>query len=193
MDRWNVLVVDNEDSFTYNLIQLLEELDVSIHCISGKNTQWINGDAFDGVLFSPGPGLPSDFPCMEFILRHCPQVNVLGVCLGLQAIAEHFGATLIRMDKVQHGQVKNVWLNGNKSTLFEGVSDPFEVGLYHSWAVQLETLPTALEITCMSDDQVIMGLMHRNRPVQGLQFHPESFLTSSGKMILSNWLKTLKV
>ena len=191
MDRWNVLVVDNEDSFTFNLIQLLEELGVSIHCISGKNTHWIIDEAIDGVLFSPGPGLPSDFPCMEFILKQYPQVNVLGICLGLQAIAGHFGGTLYRMENVQHGQVKNVWLKGNKTPLFEGISDPFEVGLYHSWAVHRESLPTALEITCMSDDQVIMGLMHRSRPIQGLQFHPESFLTSSGKKILYNWLKML--
>lgn len=186
-----ILIVDNEDSFTYNLAQLLENAGAHVEVRSGRTTLKDNLDTYKGIVFSPGPGIPSDFPAMYEILQSSVRVPILGICLGMQAIALYFEGTLFRQVQVQHGQVHQVEILNENSLLFRNLPQKIEVGLYHSWAVDLLTLPDSLHITCISDQKIIMGLRHKTRWIEGLQFHPESFLTPYGKLIIANWLANL--
>ncbi len=186
--KQRVLVIDNEDSFTFNLIQLLEQHDAEVQIVSGAAQEVPNLVDFDRILFSPGPGLPEEFPLMFKILSMPSDLPILGICLGMQAICIFYGGRLFKQDKVQHGQIKNVSKTLPSSSLFQNIPDSFEVGLYHSWAVQKEIIPSVLSVTCISDDGVVMGLRHVSRNIEGVQFHPESFLTPEGSQILRNWI-----
>lgn len=192
MIQRNILLVDNEDSFTFNLVQLLEDLGASVHLVSGKQSTLGPVVDYHGVVFSPGPGLPHEFPLMDYLLSLEKVPNILGICLGMQAIALHYGAALFRQEFVQHGQVK--WINSvePQGDLFHGLAMPFAAGLYHSWAVREDSLPNDLVITCKSQDGVIMGLRHKTLPVEGVQFHPESFLTPYGNSMVQHWLNRQK-
>lgn len=185
-----ILLLDNRDSFTYNLVHLLKSLNVR---------PWIQDSIkytdnevvkFKKILFSPGPGIPDHFPSMKYILaNYRNDQSILGICLGHQAIAEFFGARLFRQSQVQHGQVKRV-LNKAKhlNSIINTMPPVFDVGLYHSWAVNEESLPSSLNVTCISEDKIIMGIKHKTLDIEGIQFHPESFLTKCGKELLENWL-----
>ncbi len=188
--KHHLLVIDNEDSFTFNLIQLLEQIGAKVDILSGTSDEIPDLKSYKGILFSPGPGLPEEFPLMFRILEKGLDIPVLGICLGMQAICLHFGGSLFKQERVQHGQVKKVLQTQSKSVLFNNVSNPFEVGLYHSWAADRNGLPTDLEITCYSDEGVIMGISHVHRKIEGLQFHPESFLTPAGHQMLRNWVQS---
>ncbi len=186
----NVLVLDNYDSFTYNLVQYLQELlgkRVTVHRNDAIALDDIEG--FDCVVLSPGPGLPADAGIMpELIRRFAPTKPILGVCLGHQAIGEAFGADLHNLAQVYHGIETPVERTVDDEPLFEGMPKRFQAGRYHSWVVDPETLPEALEVTAVDDKGVIMAMRHRQYNVRGVQFHPESIMTAKGMTLLKNFL-----
>jgi len=184
-----ILLVDNYDSFTYNLYQYLSEL--------GAKVQVKRNDAvdvgkiighYDSVVISPGPGRPCEAGVTPVIVRELSgQVPILGVCLGHQAIGEVFGGKIVRAQRLMHG--KTSMIKHDERGLFTGVPNPFEATRYHSLVVERASCPASLEITAETDDGVIMGLRHKNHPTVGVQFHPESILTREGKKLLKNFLE----
>ena len=185
-----ILVFDNYDSFTYNLVHAVKKLgytDLEVH----RNDQIALEDIarFDKIILSPGPGVPSESGILLDVIRtYAPTKSILGVCLGEQAIAEAFGGTLINLTDVHHGVSSMVDVLED-DILFKGLSKNLEVGRYHSWAVEKATLPACLTITAVDEEGMIMGLAHKTFDVRGVQFHPESVLTPDGEMMLKNWLE----
>jgi para-aminobenzoate synthetase component 2 len=182
-----ILVVDNYDSFVFNLVQYLGQLEAT--CVVLRNDQLSPSDAldFDGVLLSPGPGTPEDAGvCVPLIQQVAGRVPILGVCLGHQAIAVAYGAVVNRAPELLHGKTSAVHHGG--AGVLAGLPDPFTATRYHSLAVVESTLPTCLEVTARTDSGVVMGLRHRDVDVEGVQFHPESVLTQGGHQMLANWL-----
>ena len=186
-----LLVIDNYDSFTYNLVQYLGELGekVEVHRNDRITVQYIEFELRpERILISPGPGTPDTAGVtLEVIAHFAGKVPVLGVCLGHQAIGQAFGGRVVRAPELMHGKASEVIHDGK--TIFEGLTDRFEAGRYHSLIVEKESLPSSLEISAHTADDVIMGLRHRELKVEGVQFHPESILTSEGKQLLANFLK----
>lgn len=184
-----LLILDNYDSFTYNLVQLVEQIggwDFDIKKNDDIHLKEV--DNYQKILLSPGPGLPSEAGIMPELLNHyASKKSILGVCLGHHAIAEAFGGKLYNFSQPVHGIQRKVTLI-EEDSLFDGITEPFVVGLYHSWAVQQENFPKDLIITAMSEKGVIMALRHRVYDVKGVQFHPESMMTSFGKQMIENWL-----
>lgn len=186
----NILIVDNEDSFTWNLVQLVEECEATVHILHPEKACMMSLNEYSGVIISPGPGLPEEMNgLMHFLDTSADSIPILGICLGHQAIAMHFGAKLIQMHSVVHGNNKTIHINHSKTDIFSGLPESITVGLYHSWAVDKSTLPNCLEVIAASSDGIIMGVKHLTLPVFGLQFHPESYITNDGKAIFSQWLK----
>ncbi len=187
-----ILVLDNYDSFTYNLVQYVRELAPKSRLTVRRNDA-IGLEAvaeYDKILLSPGPGLPQESGILcELIAQYAPQKSILGICLGHQAMAEVFGGQLINLSRVAHGISTTIHVQSPRSSLFEGLPDTIEGGLYHSWAVARETLPECFAITALSDQEVVMGIAHQTYDLEGLQFHPESVLTPTGKDLLNNWLR----
>ena len=186
-----LLVIDNYDSFTYNLVQYLGELGETVE-VRRNNRVTIdeieNSLRPERIVISPGPGTPDDAGItLEVIDRFAGKVPLLGVCLGHQAIGQAFGGRVVRAPELMHGKSSSVTHDGR--TIFARLSDPFTAGRYHSLIVERESLPKCLEISASTPDDVIMGLRHREFKVEGVQFHPESILTSEGKQLLSNFLK----
>ena len=186
-----LLVIDNYDSFTYNLVQYLGELGETVE-VRRNNRVTIdeieNGLRPERIVISPGPGTPDDAGITLDVIAHFSgKVPLLGVCLGHQAIGQAFGGKVIRAPELMHGKASRVSHDGK--TVFAGLSDPFLAGRYHSLIVEKESLPDCLEISAQTADDVIMGLRHREFNVEGVQFHPESILTSEGKQLLANFLK----
>ncbi len=184
-----ILVIDNYDSFTYNLVQLVGSSGVAYKVVRNDaiSVDGVARMAPQGILISPGPGRPSDAGiCMEVIRRLGPVTPILGICLGHQAIARVYGATVMYAPARMHGKTSHIRHNGVE--LFEGVAQDFVATRYHSLVVAPETVPPVLEVTAVSDDGVIMGLRHREFPVAGVQFHPESVLTTEGPGLISNWM-----
>ena len=188
--KMKILLFDNYDSFTYNLLHILKELgaDVEVHRNDKISLEEI--ERFDKILLSPGPGIPEEAGILlPLIRRYAPTKSILGVCLGEQAIGEAFGATLINLTDVHHGVCSDIRIVA-KDPIFEGLEPGIRVGRYHSWAVSKENFPDCLEITAVDTEEgQIMGLRHREYDVRGLQFHPESVLTPKGKTIIENLLK----
>ena len=188
--KMKILLFDNYDSFTYNLLHILKELgaDVEVHRNDKISLEEI--ERFDKILLSPGPGIPEEAGILlPLIRRYAPTKSILGVCLGEQAIGEAFGATLINLTDVHHGVCSDIRIVA-KDPIFEGLEPGIRVGRYHSWAVSKENFPECLEITAVDTEEgQIMGLRHREYNVRGIQFHPESVLTPKGKTIIENWLK----
>ena len=184
-----VLIVDCHDSFVYNLVQLVRECGAVPHLVSCDEVEVERVDHYDRVLLSPGPGLPRESGrLLDVVRRASGRVPVLGVCLGLQAIAEVFGGRLRQLAEVYHGIASPCHITADDA-LFSGLENPFVVGRYHSWVVDRIGLPACLEITALSPDGEIMALRHRTLDVRGVQFHPESILTPSGRHLLENWLR----
>jgi para-aminobenzoate synthetase component II len=182
-----ILVVDNYDSFVFNLVQYLGQLEAT--CVVLRNDQLSPSDAldFDGVLLSPGPGTPEDAGvCVPLIREVAGRVPIFGVCLGHQAIAVAYGAVVNRAPELLHGKTSAVHHRG--AGVLAGLPDPFTATRYHSLAVVESTLPTCLEVTARTDSGVVMALRHRDIDVEGVQFHPESVLTQGGHQMLANWL-----
>ena len=186
-----LLVIDNYDSFTYNLVQYLGELGAAMKIF--RNDE-ITVDEIENelkpekILISPGPGTPDNAGITLAVLaKFADRMPILGVCLGHQAIGQHFGGKVVRGPEPVHG--KPVVIRHDGKTIFDGIADPFNAGRYHSLVVERESLPDSLEISAESPDGLIMGLRHRELPVEGVQFHPESILTEHGKKLLQNFLE----
>jgi anthranilate synthase/aminodeoxychorismate synthase-like glutamine amidotransferase len=185
-----ILVIDNYDSFTYNLVQYLGELggDVLVRRNDEITLDQIESSLPSRILISPGPGRPVDAGISaELIRRFSGRVPILGVCLGHQAIGEVFGGRVVRASTVVHGKASEIKHDG--TSIFKGLHSPFKAGRYHSLVVERETLPACLEISAETSDGVIMGLRHREKRIEGVQFHPESILTPAGKRLLQNFLE----
>lgn len=187
-----ILVIDNYDSFTYNLVQVLRELGYGADTTVIRNDKLTLEDveAYDAVLLSPGPGLPSEAGLMpEVIRRYAPTKRMLGVCLGHQGIAESFGGELYNLPDVLHGIATDANLTTDaEDKLFQGLPRQFRVGRYHSWSVMPESMPAALEVTAQDANGQVLAFRHREYDVRGVQFHPESILTEHGHQMLKNWL-----
>ncbi|MEW6195034.1 MAG: aminodeoxychorismate/anthranilate synthase component II [Bacteroidota bacterium] len=185
-----LLVVDNYDSFTFNLVQIIEQSGLCKYHVKKSDQLGINTvKEYDKIIFSPGPGIPYDNPIMgEIVKKFSLSKSILGICLGFQAIAEVFGGKLVNMNKPAHGIKKEITITDQTDYLFDGLPKNFSVGLYHSWEVSAENFPDELKITSISGDKKIMSLSHKTFDVRGVQFHPESIMTPLGKNILCNWL-----
>lgn len=184
-----VVVIDNYDSFTYNLVHLLKDLGADVTVFRNDQFRLEQLESFDKIVLSPGPGIPSEAGLLLDVIReYATRKPILGVCLGHQAIGESFGARLENLDDVFHGVATDATIFSD-STLFKGLPRRITVGRYHSWVVSKEGLPESLEVLAESDEGQIMALRHRELPVYGIQFHPESVLTPSGKEIVENFLK----
>jgi anthranilate synthase component 2 len=185
-----LLVFDNYDSFTYNLVHLVKQVDENIDVDVYRNDEvpLEKVKAYDKIILSPGPGIPSEAGLLlPLIKEYARSKSILGVCLGHQAIGEAFGGKLINLSTVYHGVALNCQLQ--PSPLFEGLPAEIPVGRYHSWVVSEENFPEELQITATDDNGYIMALQHKTYDIQGVQFHPESVLTPNGETILRNWLK----
>lgn len=184
-----ILVIDNYDSFTYNLVHYLEDLDCEVTVYRNDEFELDEIAHFDKILLSPGPGIPDEAGLLKQVIQqYGPTKSIFGVCLGQQAIGEVYGGTLSNLDKVYHGVATNVTKSVNDELLFEGLENEFEVGRYHSWVVDAN-LPDCLEATSFDENGQVMSLRHKNYDVRGVQFHPESVLTPNGKKMLENWVK----
>jgi para-aminobenzoate synthetase component II len=184
-----ILVIDNYDSFTYNLVQYLGELgeDVGVRRNDEISLTEIEADLPRSILISPGPGCPTDAGISLRLIEHFGgRIPILGVCLGHQAIGQVFGGQVVRAEKVVHGKSSEVFHDGN--SIFRGLESPFRAGRYHSLVVERESLPSCLQVSAETSDGVIMGLRHREKKIEGVQFHPESILTQEGRKLLVNFL-----
>lgn len=185
-----ILVIDNYDSFVYNLVQYLAQLGAEVETWRNDDPRFDSEgweEAFDGILVSPGPGTPEAAGvCVRVIRSHSGRVPIFGVCLGLQSIAVAFGGTVARAPELLHGKTSLVHHDGRG--VFAGLSEPFTATRYHSLALDPATVPDVLEVTARTVSGVIMGLRHRTLPVESVQFHPESVLTEGGYQMLANWL-----
>ena len=186
-----ILVFDNYDSFTYNLVHLVEKITnekVDVYRNDEISLEKVND--YDKIILSPGPGIPSEAGLLLPLIRqYAATKSILGVCLGHQAIGEAFGGTLTNLSKVYHGVATPIHISSKTSQLLKGLPATIEVGRYHSWIVNDKDLPAELEITARDDNGYIMALQHKTFDVQGVQFHPESVLTPDGEKIMMNWLK----
>lgn len=185
-----VLIIDNYDSFTYNLVHLIREI------IHSEVTVWKN-DAFDieevgnfeYIVLSPGPGIPDEAGRLkEVIQKYGPEKKIFGVCLGLQAIGEVYGGQLRNLPKVFHGMKTTMHITDSKDPIFSGVNHTFEAGRYHSWVIDKDNTPDTLQVSAVDTDGEIMAAYHKEYQVYGVQFHPESIMTPDGKTMLTNFL-----
>lgn len=187
-----ILVFDNYDSFTYNLVHLVEKiLHQRVDVVRNDQLPLERVKDYDKIILSPGPGIPEEAGLLlPLIKEYAPGKSILGVCLGHQAIGEAFGGKLVNLSTVFHGVATPVnILKRSKKDLYEGLPDTFDVGRYHSWVISEEGFPKDITITARDASNYIMGLQHNKYDVQGVQFHPESVLTPLGETILRNWLK----
>jgi anthranilate synthase component II len=186
-----ILVIDNYDSFTYNLVHYIENLTgVYPSVFRNDEISLEEVNQYDKILLSPGPGIPAEAGiCLDLIKRYSSEKSILGVCLGHQAVGEAFGANLINLTNVYHGLATPVNIVDSYDPLFKNIPGTFIAGRYHSWVVAMDDLPDCLNITCIDENNLIMGISHRDFDVRGVQFHPESVLTEHGPEIIRNWLE----
>ena len=183
------VIIDNYDSFTYNLAHLVKELGTEVDVLRNDKFELEELEKYDKIILSPGPGIPEEAGLLlEVIRTYAGRKPMLGVCLGEQAIGQAFGGKLTNLSEVFHGIQTNVKIK-NKDYIFSGLPTEIPVGRYHSWVVDTEEFPEELVITAISSECQIMALKHREYDVHGIQFHPESVLTPDGKQIVGNWLK----
>ena len=188
MKKMRCIIIDNYDSFTYNLVHLLRELGADVIVKHNDDISLEEIDNYDRIVLSPGPGIPSEAGLMPNIIKHYAKTKpILGVCLGHQAIAEIFGGKIEKLPKVFHG-IETVIEVDNQSKLFKNLPTQMSVGRYHSWIVSNNSFPKELKVIAKTSDGIIMALRHRVYNVYGIQFHPESVLTPLGKDIVKNWL-----
>ncbi len=184
-----VVLIDNYDSFTYNLYHLLRELDVEVTVYRNDQFELQDLKPFDKIMLSPGPGIPSEAGLlMQVIKEYAGKKPILGICLGEQAIGESFGGTLVNLSDVFHGVQTPAHIVAD-DYIFDGLSKDILVGRYHSWVVDAESIPACLEITATSDEGQVMALRHKDLDIRGIQFHPESVLTPEGKTMIKNWVE----
>lgn len=184
-----IVIIDNYDSFTYNLKHLIRELGAEVDVLRNDKFRLEDLEKYDKIVLSPGPGIPSEAGLlMSVIERYKGKKPMLGVCLGHQAIGEAFGARLCNLTKVYHGVATEGTLLG-KDYIFASLPQRITMGRYHSWVVSLDSLPEELEVTALSDEGFIMGVRHKRHDIHGIQFHPESVLTPEGRVIVRNFLE----
>ena len=183
-----IAIIDNYDSFTFNLVHLVKEHGADIRVMRNDRLDPEELEPYDKILLSPGPGIPSEAGLMpEIIRRYAGSKPILGICLGEQAIGEAFGGKLVNLDQVFHG-IQTPCRRITEDYLLAGLPEEFPVGRYHSWVVDAATLPSCLELIALSPEGQVMALRHRSLDLRGLQFHPESVLTPCGAQIIDNWL-----
>ncbi|MFK7050844.1 MULTISPECIES: aminodeoxychorismate/anthranilate synthase component II [Flavobacterium] len=185
-----IVVIDNYDSFTYNLVHYLEDLNCEVIVYRNDEFELEELEKFQKILLSPGPGIPDEAGLLKKVIeKYAATKSILGICLGQQAIGEVFGGTLINLEKVYHGVATKVKLTDSiDEVLFRDLPQEFEVGRYHSWVVSNDNFPTVLEVTSIDQNGQIMSLKHKKYDIRGVQYHPESVLTPLGKKILENWV-----
>ena len=184
-----IVIIDNYDSFTYNLSHLVKELGAEVTVYRNDKFEMSQLESFDKIILSPGPGIPCEAGFLLDVIRtYAGKKPILGVCLGHQAIGEVFGGKLTNLSSVFHGVATPSHITV-RDYIFKGLPDAIEIGRYHSWVVDADTLPDCLEITSVSDEGYIMSMRHREYDIRGIQYHPESVLTPDGKTILKNWLE----
>lgn len=183
-----VMVIDNYDSFVYNLVHYLREFGCQVKVVRNDKVKISELEEYDKILLSPGPGIPSEAgKLLEIIKRYSLEKSILGVCLGHQAIAEAFGGKLRNLEKVYHGVAEKLIITNKELYLFKNIPSGIKVGRYHSWIVEND-LPDCLSVTAVDDQGKIMALMHNELDILGVQFHPESVLTEFGKQMIKNWI-----
>jgi anthranilate synthase component II len=185
-----ILVIDNYDSFTYNLVHAIKKITgLQVDVFRNDEIKLEDVARYNKIVLSPGPGLPKEAGLMMDIIKmYAPTKSILGVCLGHQAIGEAFGSRLHNMNKVFHGLSTSINTTSVKTILFDGLPETFEAGRYHSWIVEKENLPGCFEITSLDDEGRIMSMRHKEYDLEGVQFHPESVLTPLGEKMIKNWL-----
>jgi anthranilate synthase component 2 len=186
-----ILVIDNYDSFTYNLVHYIQNLtnNEQLDVFRNDEISLDEVEKYDKILLSPGPGIPVEAGiCLDLIRRFAPTKSILGVCLGHQAIGEAFGGTLVNLDKVYHGVATQINVVAPEDLLYKDIPGTLEVGRYHSWVVSRDNLPDCFKITSIDEHGLIMGISHKQFDVRGVQYHPESVLTQHGLKIIENWL-----
>ncbi len=184
-----IVIIDNYDSFTYNLSHLVKELGADVTVLRNDQFHIKEIEQFDKIILSPGPGIPKEAGLLlDVIKEYKGKKSILGVCLGHQAIGEAFGGTLTNLSSVFHGVATPATIIAD-DYLFKGLPKQIEVGRYHSWVVDNDTLPDNIEVTSISDEGYIMSLRHKEYDIRGIQYHPESVLTPSGKEIIKNWIE----
>ena len=182
-----VLVIDNYDSFTYNLVHLIKEMNYDVTVVRNDKFNLDDISKFDKILLSPGPGIPDEAGLLKKVIeKYGPTKSILGICLGQQAIAEVYGGSLKNLDEVFHGISSNINLCVKDESIFHGIKNNFQAARYHSWVV--DNISDQLEITSIDDNNQIMSIRHTKYDVKGVQFHPESILTPYGKKIIENWI-----
>lgn len=185
-----ILVLDNYDSFTYNLVHIIRELGSPYEVHRNDKISLDEVGRFDKILLSPGPGIPDEAGIMkEVIKKYGPSKSILGVCLGHQGIAEVYGAKIYNIKNVLHGVTSQVTVSDSKNKLFQGLPQRFRVTHYHSWAVAPDSINGNIHVTATNDSGLVMAFSHKEFDVHGVQFHPESVMTEHGKELISNWLK----
>ncbi len=186
-----LLLIDNYDSFTYNLVQLVEQTNLcELKVVPYHEATDEVIETFDKILISPGPGIPPDFPRLETIVKKFYRTkSFLGICLGHEAIALAFGGNIHHLGRVFHGVSKKTNVTDNTNYIFNNMPGKFDAGLYHSWALEKNTFPKQLKITAVAEDGVIMAFSHKKFDLTGFQFHPESIMTKYGSNMISNWIK----
>ena len=188
-----LIIIDNYDSFTYNLVHIVEELiDGSIDVLRNDEVDIKNLSQYDGIILSPGPGIPDEAGLLKEVIKSMKgKKPILGVCLGLQAIGEVYGSEIKNLDKVYHGISTKIQKTEITSPIFAGIEDGFEAGRYHSWVIDKETLSAELNITAVDNSGEIMAIQDHDNQVYGVQFHPESIMTPDGMKMIENFLETI--
>jgi len=185
-----ILVLDNYDSFTYNLVHIIRELGYAMDIFRNDKIAVEDVKKYDKVLLSPGPGIPDEAGIMKSVIQeYGPSKSILGICLGHQGIGEVYGAKLFNIPKVLHGVTSVTEVKDKDEYLFKGVPQTFQATHYHSWAIVPETITPDLKVTAVNNEGLVMGLKHLKYDVKGLQFHPESIMTPQGPKMIANWLK----
>jgi anthranilate synthase component 2 len=187
----SIVVIDNYDSFTYNLVHAIKKITgLPVNVFRNDEIALEDLEQYDKIVLSPGPGIPQEAGLLlDIIRRYAPTKSILGVCLGHQAIGEAFGGTLTNMNRVLHGIATPVTKTNIPTVLFEGIPESFQAGRYHSWIVDSSRLPECLQVTSYDENGMIMSMKHTEYDVEGVQFHPESVLTPLGEKMIENWLK----
>ena len=184
----SIAMIDNYDSFTYNLVHLVKELGAEIEVFRNDQFELPELERFEKIMLSPGPGIPEEAGKLIVVIReYAGKKPILGICLGEQAIGEFFGGKLVNLSDVFHG-VQTPAHIVSSDPIFNDMEKDIVVGRYHSWVVDAESIPPCLEVTCISDEGQVMALRHRNYDIRGIQFHPESVLTPEGKKMINNWI-----
>lgn len=187
----DILVLDNYDSFTYNLVHIIRALGYTPDVVRNDKMTVDDVGRYDKILLSPGPGIPDEAGIMKAVIaRYGANKSILGICLGHQGIAEVYGGKLFNIPNVLHGVTSTAEVKDDDEILFKGISRSFQVTHYHSWAVVANELPSSLKVTAINSEGLIMGLRHENYDVKGLQFHPESIMTPEGPAMIKNWLNS---